>query len=553
MSKTKLEIKIVYKALIVFFIIFLIIPLIVLLFKSFQVEDGIGIFNYIKVLKDVELIASIKNSIFISLCTAVITTLISFILAYVLNSTRVFKPLKKIINTGIAIPMLLPSIAYGFAIIYSFGKQGLLTKIFGRELFEIYGFNGLLIGYVIYTLPSAFLIINNSFKYVDKKFIVVSKLMGDNSIRRFINTILRPLIGSIAGAFVLAFILSFTDFGIPASVGGNYNVVATYLYQTMLGAIPNFNLGAVIAVLMLLPAVVGVLILQYVERFNFNYDKFTKVEVEINKLRDIILGTISMGIILGILSIFIVMFITPFMKNFPYDMSFTLKYFINTLHTNNILQVYKNSIIVATFSAIIGTIVAYALAMINSRTSISKRAKLNIDIISMVTNTVPGMVLGLAYLMLFNKSDLKGTFIIIIISNIVHFFTTPYLMGKNALSKMNPSWETTGELMGDSWIKTIFRVVIPNSITTIIDMVSYYFINSMVTISAIIFLVGSRTTVITTKIKEFQHYAKFNEIFVLSIIIFLTNIIVKLSCDYLKKRITTEKIIKNKFNRGKLT
>ena len=49
--------------------------------------------------------------------------------------------------------MLLPTITYGFAIIYSFGKQGLITQIIGRDLFEIYGFNGLLIGYVIYTLP----------------------------------------------------------------------------------------------------------------------------------------------------------------------------------------------------------------------------------------------------------------------------------------------------------------------------------------------------------------------------------------------------------------
>ncbi len=90
---------------------------------------------------------------------------------------------------------------------------------------EIYGFNGLLIGYVIYTLPAAFLLINNSFQYIDKKFFIVSTLMGDGAIRSFTNTIIRPLLGTLGGAFVLSFILSFTDFGIPASIGGTYQVV----------------------------------------------------------------------------------------------------------------------------------------------------------------------------------------------------------------------------------------------------------------------------------------------------------------------------------------
>ena len=138
----------------------------------------------------------------------------------------------------------------------------------------------------------------------------------------------------------------------------------------------------------------------------------------------------------------------------------------------------------------------------------------------------------------------------------VHFFTTPYLMAKNSLSKMNPSWETTGELLGDSWFKTLVRVVIPNSFSTIIEMFSYLFINSMVTISAIIFLVGTATAVMTTKIKELQHYAKFKEIFVLSILIFLTNLFVRLICDYLNKKLldknkTSNKKISNKVLKNK--
>ena len=109
-------------------------------------------------------------------------------------------------------------------------------------------------------------------------------------------------------------------------------------------------------------------------------------------------------------------------------------------------------------------------------------------------------------------------------------------MAKNSLAKMSPSWETTGELLGDSWLKTIRRVILPNSASTVFEMISYYFINAMVTISGIIFLVTAQTSVVASKIKELQHFAKFNEIFVLSILIFFTNLAIKLLCDYLQKR-----------------
>ncbi len=534
MSKVKPEMRIIYILILLLFAIFLLSPLCILFIRSIETSNGFSFANYSSILSNQDLMESIGNSIKISSVTAVITTVLAFILAYSINCTRIFRPFKSAIKTVIFIPMLLPTITYGFAIMYSLGNQGLITKIVGRNLFEIYGFNGLLIGYVIYTLPAAFLLINNSFKYIDKKFIIVSQLMGDSTLRSFMNTIVRPLLGTLGGAFVLSFILSFTDFGIPASVGGTYNVVATHLYQVMLGSIPDFNNGAVIAVLMLLPAVFAVFLLSYLEKFNFHYDKFSDTELIQHKLRDTFLGIISSVILLGMFSIFVVMFIAPFLNSYPYDLTFTFKHFIDVFQSSELITVFENSLLVATLTAVFGTLIAFCSAILNVRTPL--KGKSTIDIVSMITNTVPGMVLGLSYLLLFNGSSLKGTFIIIVLCNIVHFFTTPYLMAKNSLSKMNPSWETTGELLGDSWIKTIYRVILPNSASTVIEMFSYYFINSMVTISGIIFLVTAQTSLVASKIKELQHFAKFNEIFVLSLLIFFTNLLVKLLCDNFQKK-----------------
>ncbi|EHB48909.1 MULTISPECIES: ABC transporter permease subunit [Paenibacillus] len=534
MPNAKPEMRVIFTVILLLFAVFLFLPLLILLVRSLESDQGFTLGHYASVISSPEMAASIGNSLKVSAMTAAITTVLGFILAYSIHCTKIYRPLKGALKTAIIVPMLLPTITYGFAIMYSFGNQGLITRITGRSWFEIYGFNGLLIGYVIYTLPPVFLLIHNAFQYMDKKFIIVSKLMGDGTLRSFLNTILRPLAGALGGAFVLSFILSFTDFGIPASVGGTYPVVATQLYQVMLGSIPDFNQGAVIAVLMLVPAVFGIWLLRVLERLNFHYDKLSDTELPQHRTRDILFGVGSSAIVLGMLSVFAVMFIAPWLGSYPYDLTFTLKHVRDVLQSGDLTGVYRNSLWVALLTAVFGTLTAYLSALLNTRTSLKARS--GTDVISMITNTVPGMVLGISYLLLFNGSTLKGTFTIIVLCNIVHFFTTPYLMAKNSLSKMNPAWETTAELLGDSWIKTVWRVIVPNSVSTVIEMLSYFFINAMVTVSGIIFLVSAQTSLVASKIKELQHFAKFNEIFVLSMLIFFTNLVIKLVCDALQRR-----------------
>ncbi|MFD0959284.1 ABC transporter permease [Paenibacillus chungangensis] len=538
MYKAKPEMRIMLAVLLLLFTVFLFLPLLLLFIRSLETGQGFSLANYVAVWSERDIGVSALNSLKISAATACLSTVLGFTLAYAIHCTRIFKSMKGILRTIIIIPMLLPTITYGFAIMYSLGNQGFITRIIGRQLFDIYGFNGMLIGYVIYTLPPAFLLIHNAFKYVDKKFIIVSHLMGDGTFRSFVNTILRPMAGALGGAFVLSFILSFTDFGIPASVGGTYHVLATQLYEVMLGAIPDMHQGAAISVMMLAPAVFGIWLLHRLEKLNFHYDNAVDTELPHHRVRDTGLAALSIVIVLGMLSIFAIMFIAPWLNRYPYDTTFTLKHVMSIVQSSDLMKVYSNSLWVALLTSLLGTAIAYWAALLNVRSSLKLRSSM--DIVSMITNTVPGMVLGISYLLLFNGSSLKGTFAILVFCNIVHFFTTPYLMAKNALSKMNPSWETTGELLGDSWFKTVYRVIVPNSAATIFDMLGYFFMNAMVTISGVIFLVSAQTSVVASKIKELQHFAKFNEIFVLSMFIFFTNLLIKLLCDYGQRRMLTK-------------
>ena len=526
-GRKEYEIKGIYAAVVVVFAVFLAVPVIRLLMESFMADAGVSVKNYVQVLTERGFAAALANSVRVSVSSALIATALAFFLAYTIQYTRVPGKFKSLIRLVAVLPMLLPTLTYGFAIIYSFGKQGLLTKLFGRQFFEIYGFGGLLFGYVIYTLPVSFLLILNTMGYIDKKFSVVSRIMGDSPFKNFLQTVARPLLGTLAASMVQCFFLCFTDYGIPASVGGEYDVVATVLYNEMLGSVPNFNRGAVVAMMMLIPSVISIVLLHYLERYNIRYTKISAVDLRKNRVRDGIFMAGSAVILLMLLSVFAVIFVVPLVREWPYQTCFTMEHVIDTLTDSSLFGVYQNSLFVAVCTALAGLLITYGAALATARSGLKGRLKAVIDSIALVTNTIPGMVIGIAFMFIFSGTPLQNTFLLIIICNVVHFFSTPYLMMKNSLSKLNSSWEATAALMGDSWIKTIIRIITPNMVSTLLEVFGYYFVNAMVTVSAVIFIAGARTMVITTKMKELQYYTKFNEVFVLSLLILATNLAVK--------------------------
>ena len=528
MSKKKFSPQIViliFTALLFGF--FLLLPMVTILAKSVYGDDGVTLEYYTHLFAGGSIFKAFLNSVLISAASGIITTVLAFIPAYAVNYTNIHKKIKKIIAALVMLPMLLPTITYGFAIIYSFGKQGLITKFFGTQIIDIYGVAGLIIGYVIYTLPISFMLINNTMGYIDKKFMIVSRVMGDGVLKSFLNTIITPLISTFAISFIQSFTLSFTDYGIPAALAGNVDLLSTRLYNEMLGSLPDFNTGSAVSIIMLLPSVLSIFLITYLNRYNIRYNKISVIELTKNRARDWTAGILSGIIILCILSVFAVIFLVPFVHQWPYRMNLTIEHVTEIFRDDTLMSVYRNSLLVAFLTAMLGSLIVYSAALVSARRGEHRHYGKIPDTVSLITNTIPGMVLGVAYLLTFRGTFLQNSFAVLILCNIVHYFSSPYLMMKSSLEKLNASWETTARLMGDSWLKTVVRIITPNAIATLLEVFSYFFVNAMVTVSAVIFLASTKTMIITAKIKELQHFANFNEIFVLSILILITNLAVK--------------------------
>lgn len=522
--------KIISWAVLAFFFLFLAYPIIQIVITAFSQTggDSLHIFNQ-------SWRSSFTNSLKYSLAATSCSTVLGFFLAYGNNFTRINRRFLKINESILQFPMLLPTITYGFVLIYAFGKQGLWSKIFQQELFHIYGSIGILLGFIIYTLPPIYILINNSMKYLDTQLFIVSRLMGDSWYRSLYKTILNPLTRVLAVAFLQGFFMSFTDFGIPSAVGGQTPFITTLLYEGFMGTIPNFQFGSLVALTMLLPSIISILTLNHLQKKVVRYERPRQVVIKKNTVRDWCFKLLFVSLSLFILGVFAVLIIIPMVTNWPYELSPTLNNFARFIQDDSLVSTLKNSLMMALLTAGLGTIIAYSAAILTSREHKIYKINQIIDSIATITNSIPGMVLGVAYLLLFSGSQLHNTLMILVIVTIIHYFSTPYQMAKEALQKMNLNWESTAKLMGDSWLKTVWRILIPNSKVTIVDIFAYYFFNSMVTISAVIFLTSANTMVITAKLKELQHFGRFNDIFMLSLFLLLINLIMQGLTQLIKK------------------
>ena len=483
--------RVLYGAVMIFFALFLGVPLALIFGQSILEKGTLTAANWLSVVMRPGFWSMMANSFAVSTAAAAVATLLGFFAAYGLVISQLPAWVKKAVRILMLLPLFLPSITYGFAVIYSFGRMGLISQFFGPPPFSIYGFWGLLIADVAYLLPPVFLIISNAFIYVDPRYAIVSRVMGDGFLRRFWTSALRPVAGACVSAFMLGFFLAFTDFGIPISIAGQYEVVATELYSTMMGAVPDFGRGAVVAISMMVPAVGAVALLRWSEKLNFRSTDIVRPMLMPSAARDGAFLLFYAGLAAVLLCIFAVMFIVPFVENWPYKPNFTIQHFIDILGEDDIGGIYLRSIGVAAASAAIGTFISFAAALIQARSKLPRVCRSAMDGLAMMTSTLPGMVIGVGFLFAFSGTILQNTIAILILANLVHFFASPYLMGTAALSRMNAGWETTGLLMGDTWIQTIRRVVLPNARATLIEMFELYFINSMVTISAVVFLCGT--------------------------------------------------------------
>ena len=145
--------------------------------------------------------------------------------------------------------------------------------------------------------------------------------------------------------------------------------------------------------------------------------------------------------------------------------------------------------------------------------------------------------MGYSYVLTFRGAAFYRSIFILVLVNIIHFFSSPYLLAYNSLSKLNPNLEDVAQSLGISRMRTLLRVYIPSTQATIVEMYSYFFVNAMITISAVSFLVSFRTMPLSLMIPQLESQSFIEGTALISLLILGVNLAEKGIAFFVKRRI----------------
>ena len=499
--------------------LFCFLPLIFLLF-NISGNDLSYIFN------DRNFHSAVGNSIFYSFIAALISTLLALIVAYYLSRSCVNKIFKKIIVLLFMLPMLVPTLSVGLGIRVLFGTNGLLDIMFNIR-FEAIGFFGLIVGSAIVSFPPTFLILYDAFEYEDKAPYDAAEVMGIGKVSTFFHITLPFILKPLVTAFLACFTLIFADYGVPMELAGRVKTLPMYLYEQITASY-SYGRGAFIGIILIIPALISFVIDLFIKDESRNEATMFKINSKafFNVITIVVTSLAAIFLIIPEIS-----FISlSFMKGYPNNISFSfdnIANIFNFTHGVGLIQYIKNSVIMSLLVGLFGVIFAYTLAYFSSRFK-SRTGKI-LHFLAISTIAIPGIVLGVGYIFIFKntKGFFYGTIAILVVVNIIHFLGSPYLMARNCFLKLNMDYETVGSTLGISKFKIFLKVLIPNSLPTLVKMFSYFFLNSMITISAVAFLFTYANEPLSILITTFEKTGNYEMQSVVSLIILIINLLFK--------------------------
>ncbi len=492
---------------------------------SLRPVSDTGFANYARYFSTPSLFYSIYNSLFIAAISTVITVLIAFGFAYALSrSCMRFKGVFRLIAM---VPILVPSLLPGIALVYLFGNQGVIKGLlFGHS---IYGPIGIVIGSVFFTLPHAFIIIQTALSISDARLYEASVSLRASKWKTFWTvTIPGARYGLISAAFVV-FNLVITDFGLPKVIGGQFNVLAVDIYKQVIGQ-QNFEMGAVVSVVLLVPALMAFTVDRIVQRRQVALLTARSVAYEPapNPRFDRLCLVYCILVAVFILGLLGMCQYAALIKFWPYNLSLSLNNYNFDVMDGGGWASYWNSIKLALWTAGVGTCIIFSGAYIVEKMNGFLVGRGVFQLFAMMPMAIPGMVLGLAYIFFFNEPSnpfnfIYGTLAILVVCTVTHFYTVGHLTALTALKQMDPEFEAVSSSLKQPVWRLFSRITVPVCLPAILDISIYIFVNAMTTVSAVVFLYSPDTTLASVAVLNMDDAGDIAPAAAMGMMIFYTN------------------------------
>lgn len=478
-------------------VVVLLAPICMIFMKSVQDKNGhfVGLAHFIDYMSTPALLQSVLNSVSIAIAVTLITIPAAFTFAY--GITRSCMPMKSLVRNIALIPLLAPTLLSAISFIYLFGNQGLLKGWMGGH--QIYGAPGMLLSMVYSTFPHALMILITALSLTDARLYEAADSLGASARRKFFTITLPAAKYGLISATMLVFTIVINDFGVPKVIGGNFNVLSTDVYKLVIGQ-QDFAKGSVVGLLLLLPAALTFVVDYFVRRKQKSQLSARSVPYHPKPKKgfDFAMTLYCGSICLLMLAVLSMAVYASFIKLWPYDFSMSLKHYRVGLIGSGVFEAYINSVKMAVGVSVGGTVLVFVGAYLMEKTRGLDWVRTVLRLLAVLPMAVPGLVLGLGCIFFFNNPGnpfnfLYGTMAILVLSTIVHYYSSSHMTAVTALKALDNEFEAVSASLKVPFFKTFIRVTVPVCLPAILEISRYFFVNAMTTTSAVVFLYSPET------------------------------------------------------------
>ncbi len=440
-------------------------------------------------------------------------------LAFALIVARTGSRLKRVVRGLTVLPIITPPFVIGLGLILIFGRSGLVNQFVewasGIELGRwIYGMQGILLAQVFAFTPIAFLVLIGVVEGVSPTLEEAAQTLRADRWRTFVDVSLPLIRPGLANAFLVSFIESIADFGNPIVLGGNFGVLSTEIFFSVVGAQLDQGRAAALAIVLLAFALAAF----FAQRRVLGRALYTAIAGKgdtglATPLPDAarrICYAVAIPWTLLTIAIYAMAAIGGFVETWGRDYTPTLKHYVKAFGIEqgahgliwtgaawtSFWTTIELSAIAAPLTAALGILSAYLLA----RQRFAGRDVFEFG--TLLSFAIPGTVIGVSYILAFNVPpiEITGTGIVLIVCFVFRNMPVGVRAGIASMTQIDRSLDEASATLGARGLTTLRRVILPLLKPAIVAALVYSFVRSVTTVSAVIFLVSAEYEMATTYI-----------------------------------------------------
>ena len=501
---------------------FVVYPLARLLLMAFTADGSFTLANLSPFIDSWYDRQAAVNSILLGCSVGLAGTVLGFIFAYAVTRLSMPKWLKMAVSAVTLLPLISPPFTSSIALTLSLGPNGILLELLGLGNFNFYGFWGTFISETLTFFPVAFMTLSTILARIDPNLEDAAYSLGASSFKVFRSVTLPLAAPGIANAFLLVFSCSLADFATPQVLGGHsFPVLPTQAYLQITGMY-DFKGGSALSFMLLIPAI-AVYVLQ---RYWVGKKSYVTVSGKAGgrssvKGPGLMLTSGIVGVV-AFVSVFImylyaIILSASMVKIWGINNTLTLEHYEYVFTYG--MKAIKDTLLIACIGTPLGGLLAVLVGYATTRLKV--RGSRTLETVSLLNYTLPGTVVGIAYIIAFNDKPivLTGTLYILVAAYVFRYSSAGIRNVIAALTQIDPSIEEASRSLGASSVKTFTSVTVPLVLPAILAGMRYLFIHSMTAISATIFLVSVHWTLITTRILECMTELQFAQACAFSIVL----------------------------------